>query len=245
MKKTIFLSFIIFILLIIILPIDAYALSKQTSYVSVNNKEYLEVDNLDISDIVFNDYSTTSTKAFGLTGLIKNSSNSNVNYSAIVYYYDKNYSLIAKSNNQSIAPTVNSSFNLMSNLSILNGHSVGEIAYYRLEVNTDDVDYSSDMLTPSKINDYSSYDYVLDKYDVNIKVNEDNTFDVIETITTYFNKPKHGIFRTIPLTNKITRLDGSNSTNRAKITNLSVNSKYTTSRKSGNYKIQIGDATKT
>lgn len=245
MKKAIFLSFIIFILLITILPIDTYALSKQTSYVSVNNKEYLEVDNLDISDIVFNDYSTTSTKAFGLTGLINNSSNSNVNYLATVYYYDKNYSLIAKSNNQSIAPVANSSFNLMSNLSILNGHSVGEIAYYQLEVNTDDVDYSSDMLTPSKVSDYSYYDYVLDKYDVNIKVNEDNTFDVIETITAYFNKPKHGIFRTIPLTNKITRLDGSKSTNRAKITNLSVNSKYTTSRESGNYKIQIGDANKT
>ncbi len=100
------------------------------------------------------------------------------------------------------------------------------------------------MLTPSKVSDYSYYDYVLDKYDVSIKVNEDNTFDVVETITAYFNKPKHGIFRTIPLTNKITRLDGSKSTNRAKITNLSVNSKYTTSRESGNYKIQIGDANK-
>ncbi len=130
MRKTKFLSIIIFILLITIFPINTYALSKQTSYVSVNNKEYLEADNLDISDISFNDYSTTPTKAFGLTGLIKNGSNSNVNYSAAVYYYDKNYSLIVKSNNQSIAPVANSSFNLMSNLSILNGHNVSEIAYY-------------------------------------------------------------------------------------------------------------------
>ena len=245
MKKLRFLSIIIFILLINFLPMDTYALSKKTSYVNVNNKEYLEVDNLSVSNITFNDYSTTSTKAFGLTGLIKNNSNNNIDYLTTVYYYDKNYNLIAKSNNQSIAPIANSSFNLMSNLSILNGHKVSEITYYQLEINTDGAYYSSNMLTPSKVSDYSYYDYVLDKYDVNIKVNEDNTFDVVETITAYFNEPKHGIFRTIPLINKITRLDGSKSTNRAKITNLSVNNKYTTSREGGNYKIQIGDANKT
>ncbi len=245
MKKLRFLSIILFLLLITIFPTNTNALSKQTSYININNTGYLEIDDLNIYDITFKDYSTTSTKAFGLTGIIKNNSNSNIDYSTTVYYYDKNYNLIAKSNKQSIVPIANSSFNLMSNLSILNGHSVSEIVYYQLEVNTDCVDYSSDMLTPSKVSDYSYYDYVLDKYAVNIKVNEDNTFDVIEAITAYFNKPKHGIFRTIPLTNKITRLDGSKSTNRAKITNLSVNSKYTTSRESGNYKIQIGDANKT
>lgn len=245
MKKLRFLSIIIFILLINFLPMDTYALSKKTSYVNVNNKEYLEVDNLSVSNITFNDYSTTSTKAFGLTGLIKNNSNNNIDYLTTVYYYDKNYNLIAKSNNQSIAPVANSSFNLMSNLSILNGYKVSEIAYYQLEVNTDGAYYSSTMLTPSKVSDYYYYDYVLDKYDINIKVNEDNTFDVVETITAYFKKPKHGIFRTIPLTNKITRLDGSKSTNRARITNLSVNSKYKVSRENGNYKVQIGDANKT
>lgn len=245
MKKLRFLSIILFLLLITIFPINTNALSKQTSYININNTEYLEVDDLNIYDITFKDYSTTSTKAFGLTGLIKNNSDNNINYSATVYYYDKNYNLITKSNNQSIVPVANSSFNLMSNLSILNGHSVSEIAYYQLEVNTDGAYYSSDMLTPSKVSDYSYYDYVLDKYDVNIKVNEDNTFDVVETITAYFNEPKHGIFRTIPLINKITRLDGSKSTNRARITNLSVNSKYKVSRENGNYKVQIGDANKT
>ena len=245
MKKLRFLSIILFILLITIFPINTNALSKQTSYININNSGFLEIDDLNIYDITFKDYSTTSTKAFGLTGIIKNNSNSNINYSTTVYYYDKNYNLIAKSDNQSIAPVANSSFNLMSNLSIISGHSVSEIVYYQLEVNTDGAYYSSDMLTPSKVSDYSYYDYVLDKYDVNIKVNEDNTFDVVETITAYFNEPKHGIFRTIPLTNKITRLDGSKSTNRARITNLSVNSKYKVSRENGNYKVQIGDANKT
>ena len=245
MKKHRFLSIILFLLLITIFPINTNALSKQTSYININNSGFLEIDDLDIYNITFKDYSTTSTNAFGLTGIIKNNSNSNINYSTTVYYYDKNYNLIAKSDKQSIAPVANSSFNLMSNLSIISGHSVSEIVYYQLEVNTDGAYYSSDMLTPSKVSDYSYYDYVLDKYDVNIKINEDNTFDVVETITAYFNEPKHGIFRTIPLTNKITRLDGSKSTNRARITNLSVNSKYKVSRENGNYKVQIGDANKT
>ena len=151
MKKFRFLSIILFILLITIFPINTNALSKQTLYININNTEYLEIDDLNIYDITFKDYSTTSTKAFGLTGLIKNNSDNNINYSATVYYYDKNYSLIAKSNNQGIAPIANSSFNLMSNLSILNGYSLSEIAYYQLEVNTDGVTFTVRQLSSSSM----------------------------------------------------------------------------------------------
>ena len=98
-------------------------------------------------------------------------------------------------------------------------------------------------ILPSK--NYSSYEYVIDKYDINIIVNENNTFDITETITAYFNVPKHGIFRTIPIKNKITRLDGTKSTNRAQITNVSVDNEYTLSRENGNYKLKIGVADRT
>lgn len=102
--------------------------------------------------------------------------------------------------------------------------------------------YSS---VPSEISRYRSYEYVIDKYDINIIVNENNTFEITENITAYFNVPKHGIFRTIPLKNTITRLDGSKSNNRAQISNLSINSEYSTSRQNGNYKIQIGSKNET
>ena len=88
--------------------------------------------------------------------------------------------------------------------------------------------------TPSQNNIYKSNDYVIDKYDINIVVNENNTFDITETITAYFNKSKHGIFRTIPLKNKVVRLDGTTSVNHAKVTNLSVDNEYTTSKENGN-----------
>ena len=96
--------------------------------------------------------------------------------------------------------------------------------------------------TPSKISKYSNLDYVIDKYDININVNENNTFDITETITAYFNVAKHGIYRTIPSKNTVTRLDGTTSKNRAQLTNLSVDNKYTLSKENGNYKIRIGSS---
>ena len=37
-------------------------------------------------------------------------------------------------------------------------------------------------------------DYIIDAYNINIKVNKNNTFDITETITANFFKTKHGIF---------------------------------------------------
>ena len=99
--------------------------------------------------------------------------------------------------------------------------------------------------TPSKNEKYRSCDYVIDKYDVNMKVNEDNSFDITETITAYFNKPKHGIYRTIPLVNYIYRLDGSKSINNAQVNNVSVTEEYVTTKNTNNYKIIIGSSSST
>lgn len=98
---------------------------------------------------------------------------------------------------------------------------------------------------PSQNSKYNSYEYVIDNYDININVNENNTLDITENITAYFNIPKHGIFRTIPLKNTVTRLNGTTSKNRVKISNLTVDNEYKTSRENGNYKIKIGSANQT
>lgn len=98
---------------------------------------------------------------------------------------------------------------------------------------------------PSQSSIYRYSDYVIDSYDIHIVVNENNTFDITESITAYFNTSKHGIYRKIPLKNTINRLDGSSTTNRVKITDLNVNNEYTTSKSDGNYVIQIGSASNT
>lgn len=106
-------------------------------------------------------------------------------------------------------------------------------------------DYKSYLLTPSMNFDYQSYEYVIDEYHVEIDVNEDNSYDITEEITAYFNVDKHGIIRSIPIKNKIERLDGTTSTNRARITNLTVDENFTKSTNDGNLEVKIGDANKT
>lgn len=227
--------------ILFVYPLNTYALTEQTPYVDINNIESLEVGSLSFSSLVFQDYSKTSTQAFGITGTVTNNSSDNINYIATTYYYDSNYNLIASSYNSKMAILGTSYFNQMSNLSVLDGHSVDEIYYYRLFIDLSDYNSSSEYdLTPSKNNRYSSRDYVIDKYDVNIIVNENNTFDITETITAYFNVSKHGIYRKIPLINKVTRLDGTSSTNRAQVLNASVDNEYKISSENNYYKLQIG-----
>ena len=87
--------------------------------------------------------------------------------------------------------------------------------------------------------------YTIESYDINMVVNENNTFDITETINVNFTLSKHGIYRKIPLRNTVERLDGTTSKNRAKISNIQVSENYTTSNEDGYKVIKIGDANKT
>ncbi len=234
-KKIIFLI----ILLLIIFPISTKALNDQTIYVGINTPKNLTVNNLDFSNILFNNY---SNEEFGLKGEVKNNSNDSITYTATVYYYDKDFNLITKDSNKKEVSAGTGNFEFISNSSIMTNHSTNEICYYQLFIDTDNDLYYT---TPSKNHNYSSYDYVIDKYDVNIKVNENNTFDIIETITAYFNKPKHGILRKIPLSNRVVRLDGTVSRNTAKVSNVSIDNEYVDSSDGSYYTIKIGSADKT
>lgn len=91
----------------------------------------------------------------------------------------------------------------------------------------------------------SNSEYTIQSYDIDMVVNEDNTFDITEKITAYFNVAKHGIYRKIPLKNSVTRTDGTKSNNMAKITDISVSEDYTTSNSNGYKVIKIGDANQT
>ena len=242
MKKIIRGIFLFVLVLVFVLPLNINALTKQTLDVSIKNTQNLEIGDLTFTNISFKDYSSTSTKAFGLTGIVSNSSSNTISYTSTVYYYDLNHNLIAKGYNSNMAISGNNNFNLMSNLNILKDYSVNDIYYYSLVIEINDSSESNEslILTPSKNSLYASRDYVIDKYDIDIIVNENNTFDITETITAYFNVSKHGIFRTIPLKNTIVRLDGTTSTNRTQVSNISVDNEYKKIRENGNYKLQIG-----
>ncbi len=93
---------------------------------------------------------------------------------------------------------------------------------------------------PSENTLYKDYQYVIDSYDVNVVVNENNTFDITETITVFYQVPKHGIYRKIPMRNKITRLDGTTSKNYAVLTNPAVNEDFSFTKETGEYVFKIG-----
>ena len=88
----------------------------------------------------------------------------------------------------------------------------------------------------------SSSEYIINNYDINIVVNENNTLKITEKIGAYFNIDKHGIFRKIPLKNTVTRLDGTTSKNRAKISGIEVSDNYSSYNENGYKVIKIGDA---
>lgn len=243
MKKYINNGLLFIILTIICLfPLNTHALINfSNNYIEITSSSDIDNDYISISDISFVDYSSSSVRAFGLKGNFFNKKDMDINYTVSVNYYNSNYEQIASDNGVKLANNGSSDFILMSNLSILNGHSVSEIKYYRLNIDSISA-FNDNYNALSSNNYYKNYSYVIDKYDVDIVVNENNTYDVTETITAYFNSPKHGIYRNIPLKNTVTRLDGTKSVNRAKITNLSVDNRYKTSRENNNLQIKIGSS---
>ena len=116
-------------------------------------------------------------------------------------------------------------------------------SYYNYDYNyNDDYIYDDDDDDIFNHNYNNLYDYYIESYNVDINVSNNNSYDIKETIVAYFNKEKHGIIRNIPTRNTVTRTDGSTNTNRAKITNVNVNEKYSLSTGADEVKLKIGNA---
>ena len=236
---------IIGIMSILILPNNIDARVVESSRYSVDEDAIsIGAGDLIFTSVTFHDLSDNSPQAFGVSARVDNNSDKDISYHVKVYYYDSNNELITESEGTYFAVVGSNSFSLISHDDILYGNSISDIAFYKLDIEVEE-GINSYLTTPSKNKDYSYNEYVIDKYDINIVVNENNVLDITETITAYFNVPKHGIFRTIPLRNTVKRLDGSVSKNRAQISNVSVDNEYTTSRENGNYKLKIGSASET
>ena len=90
------------------------------------------------------------------------------------------------------------------------------------------------------------YPYIIDEYDIEMIVNENNIFEITENIEVTFDKPRHGIIRSIPTENAIERVDGTKSKNTVQITDITVDEKkFTVDEKKGYKNIKIGDKNRT
>lgn len=239
MKK----KYLILLILMTIIPFRVLATINTIVLNVGDNTASFDMGEMELHNLKFVDNTNNSSLSFGVTGKIINNSDSEKKYESEIFFYDKDNNELAHSKINQMAIAGEGKFNHFLNANEFHGNKISDINYYSLTIN-DNVKEKTDILVPSKNPLYLNNDYVIDKYNVNIIVNENNTLDIEERITTFFNASKHGIIRDIPIVNNVTRLDGTNSVIRAKIKDLSVNANYTTSRNGDYYSIKIGDAYK-
>ena len=87
--------------------------------------------------------------------------------------------------------------------------------------------------------------YDIKHYDVTIDVTDGNILRVTETIDAFFYEQRHGIFRTIPTSGTINRLNAKDTTYRAMVYGIEVSEKYSKSStygEGGAITLKIGDA---
>ena len=234
---------VLLFLVALLIPFTVFASKAETDYIWITDTANLKVGNLNITNLNFVDYREESSKSFGVTGDIVNSGD-DLEYVSRIEYYDGNKSLLCSETINLVAKKGKGKFNHLSNIDLMSSYAGFYVNYYKLIIDDSPLAIIESK-TPSKMNEYSYLDYTIDKYDINMVVNENNTFDITETITAHYNVEKHGILRNLPLRNEIVRLDGTTSRNRAKVSNISVDSKYTAYKENGNYVIKIGDANET
>lgn len=82
--------------------------------------------------------------------------------------------------------------------------------------------------------------FIVDSYSINIKVKEDSSMEVSETILVDFNSPSHGIYRDIQY-----RFDNPNNNPfdpvKAKVENISSPSLFKTEKSDGYYRLYLGN----
>ena len=229
------------------LPFSVFAAGEESGLLDIHQKDAsFQTGELTFSHLNFHDNTNNSSNSFGFVGIVSNFSSVPISYVAILSFYDAEGNYIVSNKTYGEAPVGESTYFQLMDTSILNGRDVSVLSKYKLFVETyydEEEEETIDEITDSYSPSYQ--DYEISKYHVDIKVNEDNSFDIKESIQANFYVHKHGIIRNIPLRNTIQREDGTTSWNFARISNLKVSDPCTTSRESGEYQIKIGDAKET
>lgn len=86
--------------------------------------------------------------------------------------------------------------------------------------------------------------YTIKKLKIDAKVTETNDIQIIEEMDVFFNYDKHGIYRVIPEKNTIIA-DGDKKQIDARVSNVTVNEKFTSTSQDGHKILKIGDKDKT
>lgn len=236
-------SLIILLISFLIYP----SMAKAENYTSYNRKinsvEKFDIGDLSIEDLCFNDYSSTLSYSFGLYGKIENTSLKTYSVNATVEYYTLDDELVVEATNiLTVSPYSSSNINLMHNVEeIISDKKASEIDYYNLKIITSEVEVDKSLYSkPSLDPQYKSFPYLIDEYNIVINVNENNTFDIEEKVTVYFNKQVNNFFKKIPLGNTIYNSNGKSIKNRAQVSNIQTKDSIKETNEKGYKVLQIG-----
>ncbi len=253
-NKIIFVS-VIFAILLLIIPFSVNAQNYSSDFIKITDTSYTyEDEDVSLSQVYFNKSSSNFGDLISYGTLFSKMVNLSKNYLFVymtIDYYDTNYKIIARSTKTEQPTTAKENYSMNIILyanDFLGNYDINDIAYFKINYYKvkgnllPDFNNINDSNVTNITNTTDNDQYTLTEYKIDIKVNENNTFNISEYIKAYFNVDKHGIFRKIPLRNEVVRLDGTKSNNRAKISDITVNEAYTTYNESGYKVIKIGDS---
>ncbi len=89
--------------------------------------------------------------------------------------------------------------------------------------------------------DPDEYEFFFYNFKSMITVGSDNVLQITEFIDAYFNTPHHGIYRTLPLFNKVVRNNGLTTLNTCRISGIYTNTNSTIKYRDEDVYIQLGD----
>ena len=92
------------------------------------------------------------------------------------------------------------------------------------------------------VSSFAESNFIIRDYDVSMVVNEDDTYQITETVKVEFTEPSHGIYVNIPLAAKLDR-DGQKSEYAVQIRDfeLLTDQSYSTETEAGRFSVKIGD----
>lgn len=239
--------YILILLILYICNVFAYGAAASTSYKDIKDTSYIYYGDISLTNITYKEI--YADKAY-IRGIISNSGKNDATYTIkVVYYTDLNEIIATSSINGFIENGEYLDFYIYTPVSEIDReYTLKDISKYKVtvepkfqgetigEINSNE-EYTSD-------DSLKGYDFIIDNYKIDMTINENNTYEITEVLNVTFNESKHGIYRDIPLTNNVTRLDGTINSNRAQIKDIYVSDKYSKQIVGTNYRLKIGDASK-
>ena len=236
MKKD-FRKFLFLMMVIMLLPVFVMAKRVESDMSDTNSViEKFELDKVEITNVGytrFSNFRSTGRPAVVISGKVYNGYNKEVEVAMELNIYDKDKKVLDVFNNKvTVKPNNFSDYTEVIYLDVVN-YKYSDIKYFSL---ISDID--SDLVMYGE----SEKDlYVFENYNIKVKVNTNNVYNIEESFDLKFRKHVDTIKFGIPFRLKYTREDGKKINKRAVMSNIEVNEDFELKTEEGIRNLYIGE----